>query len=271
MSFISDNLTGASQLAVMLAERSGPGFSKDPGDYRPAKVKLSGAVFNRADPAYRSDLPADGLLIGNVAITPEGVPIIFLGSLSGWQEKDRVVIDGRETTRLFAIWRHQPEVEYLKGRGGGKKTDRGGWITGKYDEIFLLTPYGLAVLTLFDMHHVVAELNQRAASHGVGAMYEIKWQLTKKAAPDGDYTKYEPSFEPLSVAGEPNGPSDAQIAQAKKLTPLISHLSYQNPDIPLRLVVNSAPVGEPPAPPPPPGGEDDYGVERDDDLPKYLK
>jgi hypothetical protein len=46
MSYAPDLLSGASQIAALMAQQSGPGFSKDPGDYQPAKVKLSGAEFN---------------------------------------------------------------------------------------------------------------------------------------------------------------------------------------------------------------------------------
>jgi hypothetical protein len=45
-------LSGASQFAAMLAQQSGPGFSKDPSDYMPPWVKLSGSEFNEADPKY---------------------------------------------------------------------------------------------------------------------------------------------------------------------------------------------------------------------------
>lgn len=39
MSSIPDTLSGASQLAVRLADRSGPGFSKAPGDCKPARIQ----------------------------------------------------------------------------------------------------------------------------------------------------------------------------------------------------------------------------------------
>ena len=47
-----DLLTGASQIAAMMAQRSGPGFSKDPADYQPTRAKFNGREFNSADPKY---------------------------------------------------------------------------------------------------------------------------------------------------------------------------------------------------------------------------
>ena len=64
----------------------------------------------------------------------------------------------------------------------------------------MLTAYGPAVLTLFDQHDIVAELNRAAQSLDVGAMYEAAWTLTKTEVPDGDYTRYEPHFELLGVS-----------------------------------------------------------------------
>jgi hypothetical protein len=271
MSFISDKLSGASQIAAVMAERSGPGFSKEPADYLPMRVKFIGPEFNEPDPKYRPDLEPLGLLIGDKAIGAEGISVIVLGSLSGCEEKDRVSVDGHEEKRRFALWKRQPEVTPIKGRGGGLKTDRGGWITNKFDEVFVLVNRELGVISLFDQHHVVAELNRQASTLGVNSMYEIAWRLTKAAVTDGDYTKYEPHFEPLGVVGEPNGPSEVEIVQAKKLTALIGRLCYASPDIPLRLVVGGQ-IGEPPTPPAPPvTSERDYGAERDDDLPDYLR
>ena len=174
-------LTGSSQLAAMLAQQSGPGFSKDPGDYKLPWIKLSGPEFNNVDPKFRPDLDPDGFLIGEHAISPKGGKVIIIGSVSGYRESDRVTINGRDTTRLYALWKTPPEVTPVKGKGGGLKTDRGGWLAGKYDEVFALTSsYGPAVLTLFDAHDIVVELNRKAQSLGVGAMYEVAWTLTKK-------------------------------------------------------------------------------------------
>jgi hypothetical protein len=264
MSYEPDLLSGASQIAALMAQQSGPGFSKDPGDYQPAKVKLSGAAFNPNDPGYRPELDPLGFLIGQRPIGAAGAPVIVLGWLSGCQEKDRVVIDGRAATRLHAIWKRQPEITVVRGKGGGLRTGRGGWVTGEFDEVFMLVGGELCVLSLYDMHYVVAALNRSALMLGVNAMHEVKWQLTKKMS-DEEYSRAEPIFTPLGVAEEASGPSEAEIAQAKKLNALIGQLSYANPDTP-----NSTPMGEPPAPPPPPDSPDDYGAERDD-LPNYLK
>ena len=37
-----DLLTGASQIAAILARQSRPGFSKDPVDHQPARAKFNG-------------------------------------------------------------------------------------------------------------------------------------------------------------------------------------------------------------------------------------
>ena len=200
--------------------------------------------------------PAVNFLIGETAHEAENV--LVLGSLSGVQENDRSIENGQ---KLFKIWKTQPEVTPVRGKGGGLKTDRGGWLGDKIDEIFLLTSYGLTVLTLYDQHHVVAAINRRAQSLGVDAMYEIKWRLTKKKATfaDGEYPKYEPDFEVLGVKDQPTGPTDAEIAQAKKLHAMVAQLSYPYPDVPLRLVVGGPPTEGPPPPPPPPTSIDDYG------------
>ena len=246
MSVIPELRSGAIQLAERLARLAGPGFSRDPVDYRPTAVKLSGPEFNPMDRAYRPDIDPAGFLIGKQAIAPEGVSVIVVGTLSGCQERDRVNVGGKETTRLHAIWKRQPQdTTPIKGKGGGLRTGRGGWITGKFDEIFLLAP-GPCVLTLFDMHSVVAELNQRAGDLGVDAMFRVRWGLSKRAVPDGDYTRYEPHFEPLGVAGEPNGPTEAEIVKAKRLSATVGQISYANPDIQVRLVVGGSPQAEPP-------------------------
>lgn len=263
-------LTGASQLAAIRAQQSGEGFSKDPSDYTLPWVKLSGPEFNDIDPKYRRDLKPLGFLIGDNAINPEGARVIIPGMLSGYDEQDRVIVNGREEKRRFAIWKTQPDVAYVKGKGGGKRTDRGGWITRRLDEIFMLTAYGPAVLTLFDQHDIVAELNRAAQSLDVGAMYEAAWTLTKTEVPDGDYTRHEPRFELLGVAGEPDGPSDRELAQAKKLNALIARISYPIPGVPLRLVANG-PIGQPPeerAPPVKDEGDYDGGrPDLDSDIP----
>ena len=273
MAFTPDKLSGASQLAAMRALQAGPGFSRDEADYRPLALRLAGPEFNQFDPKYRVDLPPDGFLIGNVAIAPEGVPVIVVGSVSGVEERDRVTIDGRETTRRHALWKAQPEATPIKGKGGGLRTERGGWISGKFDEIFLLTPHGLAVLSLYDMHHIVADNNQRALSLGAAAMYEVKWTLTKAKVPDGDYTKYEPHFTPLGLAGSAEGPTETEIAQARRLNVMAQRISYPHPDAPLKLVVGGpsleAPDFGPPAPPP--ASEDDYGANDPNDIPDWMK
>jgi hypothetical protein len=261
--FTPDEHSGASQLAGLLAQKSGPGFSKDPADYKIPRIKFTGAEFNPLDPKYRPDLGPGDFLIGDQPVDADGLPVIVLGSLSGHEEKDRLVVNGKEEKRRFAIWKNQPEVTPVKGKGGGLKTGRGGWITGRFDEVFLLTESGLAVLTLYDAHHVILEINRQATLLGADAMYKIKWLLTKQLVPDGEYTKAAPRLEPLGVAGASDGPSEAEIAQAKNLCGLVSQLGYRAPDVPLRLVVGG------PLAPPPPDGEEDYGAKRDDndDIP----
>jgi hypothetical protein len=238
----NDLLSGASQIAALMARQSKPGFSTDPADHQPARAKFNGPEFNSADPKYRPDLdPAGNFLIGDVAHEEEHC--LVLGSLSGVQEHDRSVNEyGKNVRDLFQIWRTQPKVTPVKGKGGGLKTDRGGWLGDKIDEIFLLTSYGLTVLTLYDQHQVVAALNQRAQSLGVAAMFHIKWAMRKKKATfeEDEYPKYEPNFEVLGVKGQPSGPTDAEIARAERLADLVAQLSHPDPDVPLRLVVGSS-------------------------------
>lgn len=222
-------LSATSQLAALLAQRSGEGFSKDPADYQLPWVRFSGPEYNDADPKYRPDLDPLGFLIGKEIVGPEGVTAIVLGCVSGCQERDRVVVEGEKTTRLHAFWKAQPEITVVRGKGGGLKTDRGGWITGKHDEVFLLIDGAPYVITLYDAHHIVTDLNRRAQSLGVNAMYEINWHLTKATVADGQYTRSEPRFEPLAIAGEPGGPTEAEIARARKLSALVAQLSYANP------------------------------------------
>ena len=264
-----DSLTAASQLAAILAQQSGPGFSKDPADYQLPWVKFSGREFNPADPRPKPEIDPDrGFLIGDNIIDPEGVLVIIVGSTSGWEEKDRVIVEGREEKRRFAIWKTKPDVMPVTGKGGGLRTDRGGWLTGRIDEIFLLTPYGLAITTLYDGHHVVGWLNRRAQALGASAMYDIKWRLTKVEVTDGGgYTHAEPHFEALRLAGEPDGPTDQENAQAKRLSAQIARISYAAPGVPLRLVVNG-PTGEPLADdePPAPDADDPGPRPNDDDL-----
>jgi hypothetical protein len=166
------------------------------------------------------------------------------------------------------VWKVQPEVTVVRGKGGGLKTDRGGWISGRFDEVFLLDADGaLCVLTLFDTHHVVADLTKKVAQLPIDHVCEAKWRLTKALVPDGDYTRSEPRFELLN--GEPNA---AEFTQAKKLAAMIARLSYAVPGVPLRLVVNS---GLPAPPPlddaPPPSGMDDYGANHTDELLLFLR
>jgi hypothetical protein len=272
-----DRQTGANQLATLIAQqKKGLGFSPDPADYQPTWIKLSGREFNDADPHYRPELnPDTDFLVGDVAVGAEGVSVTILGILSGHEEKDRVIVDGRETRRHFAFWGKEPKATPVKGKGGGLKTARGGWLTGRFDEIFVLINGELCVLTLYDMHHLVAKLSKQASTLSVGAMVEIKWRLTKKKVPDGPCTRYEPRFELIGLAGEADGPSEAETAQAKKLTGLIAQLSHPLPDVPLKLDVGgewwedprpsdpSYPRAEPPddGPPPPEDGGRDYGSE----------
>jgi hypothetical protein len=261
-------LTGASQLAQLLALRARPGFSTDPSDYLPQRVRLICDELNPMAPGYRPELDPKGFLIEKNGVGAAGKPVIILGKLSGHEEVDRVLVDGKDTTRRYMIWERQPEVTPVKGKGGGLRTARNGWIKRRYDEVFLLIDNRLCVLPLYDAHHVVAELNQRAEPLAIAAFYEARWQLTKVEKPDGDYTRTEPNFELLGIVGQPNGPSEAEIAHAKKLSGLISQLSYANPDIPLRLVVNSPDIGSPPEPTAPPvQSPDDYdGGRNNDDL-----
>ena len=143
---------------------------------------------------------------------------MFSAHCRATEEKDRIIVDGREEKRRFAVWKTQPEVTAIKGKGGGLRTARGGWITSKHDEIFLLTPQGLGVLTLYDAHGVVAKLNQLAQSLDVGAMREARWLLTKRT-PDGPYPHPEPHFELLGVAGEANGPATESSRKRKSSAP----------------------------------------------------
>ena len=101
------------------------------------------------------------------------------------------------------------------------------------------------------------------------AFYEAKLKLTKKTVPEAEYAHYEPHFEVLGVVGEKSGPTAEEIAYAKRLWPMIAQISYATPDIPLRLVVNENPLGEPPSyldesPLPDP---DDPGSDSHDDCP----
>jgi hypothetical protein len=188
--------------------------------------------------------------------------------MSGVEEKDRVVIEGKETTRRYAIWKRQPEdTKPVRGKGGGLRTDRNGWISGRFDEVFMLDADGaLCVLTLFDTHHVVSNLTKRVSQLPIDHVCEAKWRLSKALVPDGDYTRSEPHFELLD-----GGPDAAEFAQAKRLTSMIARISYANPDIPLRLVVGGPVIGEAPPPPPPPSGIDEYGAKDPDELPSFLR
>jgi hypothetical protein len=104
MALSSDNLSGASQLATLLAERNKlKGLFGDPADYQPPWVKLSGPEFNPGDPRYRDDVDPLGFLIGGKVIDAHGASIIILGMMSGVEEKDRVVIDGREASRRHGL------------------------------------------------------------------------------------------------------------------------------------------------------------------------
>ncbi len=281
-------LTGASQLAERLACLARPGFSTDPGDYMPRRVRFSGEAFDPMAPGFRPEIDAGGFLVEGDASTAAGLPCVILGTLSGVEEVDRVTVDGKQTTQRHMIWSKQPQgTTPIKGRGGGLQTDRGGWIKGRFDEIFLLINNTLCCITLWDAHPIVTEINRLAAPLPIGAMYQAKWQLAKVERPDGEdqagnkYFRREPHFELLGVAGEPNGPSEAELAHAKKLSVLIGQLAHPLPDIPLRLVVNGVPMGEPPTPSAPPvQSPDDYDIgdirpphppADDDDLPDFLK
>ena len=91
------------QYALSKAAR---GSQKIPSDYTLPWVKLSGPEFNDIDPKYRRDLKPLGFLIGDNAISPEGARVIILGMLSGYDEQDRVIVNGREEKRRFAIWKY---------------------------------------------------------------------------------------------------------------------------------------------------------------------
>ena len=237
-------LTGSAQLAEHLARLSRPGFSKDAADYMPRRVRLFSEVYNPMAPGFRPEVDPAGFLIENDPTTAAGMPCVIIGTLSGVEEVDRVTVDGKPTTQRFMIWKKQPDVEPIKGKGGGLNTDRGGWIRGRYDEIFLLIANRLCCITLWDAHHIITALQQQAMPLPIGAMHEARWQLTKVERPEGEdqagnqYFRREPHFELLGVAGQPGGPSAEELAHAKKLSPLISQLSYPFPDVPLRLVVN---------------------------------
>jgi hypothetical protein len=265
-------LTGASQLAQLLVLKARPGFSTDYVDYLPQRVRFSGDAYNPMAPGFRPEIDPKGFLVENTATTAAGLPCVILSSPSGHDEVDRVTgDDGKPTTRRFAIWKKRPGYTPITGKGGGFKTDRGGWIKGSIDEVFVLIGNKLCCITLWDAHHVITDIQQQATPLPIAALYEARWQLTKVEIPDGDYFRREPHFELLGVVGEPNGPSEAELAHAKKLSGLISQLSYPHPDVPLRLVVNGpsyldeAPSPDPddpgPTPPDPP----------DDGLPDFLK
>jgi hypothetical protein len=264
--------SAASQLADTLAMQSGPGFSKDPSDYVLPWVKLSGGEFNEADPKYMPEISPGGFLLGNNLISPKGLSVIVLGMTSGFEEIDRVMVKGEEKRRRYAIWRSKPDVEPVKGKGGGLRTDRGGWLKGRVDEVFMLTPYGAAVMTLFDQHNVVADLNQAAQSIGVDAMYKIKWTMTKELIADGSgYEHAVPHFDLLGADGDDNGPTKSELTRAAKLSSMIARISYPIPGVPLKLVANSGPLGEPPEDRSPPvQSENDYDggkADLDDEIP----
>jgi hypothetical protein len=281
-------LTGSEQFAEAVARIARPGFSTDPGDYRPRRVRFSGEAYDPMAPSFRPEIDPAGFLIEGDATTAAGMPCVILGTLSGVEEVDRVTVDGKPTRQRFMIWSKQPQgTTPVKGKGGGIQTDRGGWINGRFDEVFCLIGNKVSCVTLWDAHHIVTEINQLAAPLPIGAMHEARWQLTKVERPDGEdqagnkYFRREPHFELLGIVGQPNGPSEAEIANAKRLAPLIKQLSYPHPDVPLRLVVNgdasySGPPLDGPPEPPPLQSPDEYGsgdsvVGRDDDLPDFLK
>jgi hypothetical protein len=209
---------------------------------------MSGSPFNSLDPKYRSDIPEFGFLIGDNVIDAEGERVIIVGTLSGHEVEARGIIHGKEERRRVAILNTKPEVIPVYGKGGGLKTNDGHWYKGRLDEVFLLTSHGLAVLTLFDQHNVVIDFNRRAQELNVDAMYAIRWRLTKEMVPDNSgYEHATPRFEVLGAKGEPDGPTDAEIARAEKLAALIAQIRYPAPDAPLRLVVNGPPdIGAPP-------------------------
>ena len=168
-------LTGASQLAEQLARLARPGFSSDASDYMPRRVRFSGDAYNRMAPGYRPEIDPKGFLVENDATTATGLPCVILGTLSGVEEVDRVTVDGKPTTQRYMIWKKQPDVEPIKGKEGGLKTARGGWIKGRFDEVFLLINNKLSCITLWDAHHIISEINQLAGPLPIGAMYEAKW------------------------------------------------------------------------------------------------
>ena len=272
--------TGSGQIAELQARLSRPGFSKDPSDYMPRRVRLSSEAYDPMAPGFRPEADPAGFLLENDPTTAAGLPCVIIGTLSGVEEVDRVTVDGKPTTQRFMIWKKQPDVEPIKGKGGGLKTARGGWIKGRYDEIFLLIANRLCCITLWNAHGVITALQQQAMPLPIGALFEARWQLTKVERPDGEdqagnqYFRREPHFELLGIAGQPGGPSEAELAHAKKLSPLISQLSHPHPDVPLRLVVNGPVLDEPPpsdpddpgpTPPGPPDPPDDF------DLPGFMK
>jgi hypothetical protein len=243
----TDLLSAASQLASLRALQAKPGSSQDPADYQPAWVQFGGSAFDEKSKYYRPELdPQTNFLVGSKAFGPEGVSAIVIATFTGYAENDRVVIDGKDTTRRFAIWKRQPEVTVVRGKGGGLKTDRGGWIS-RFGEIIYLIDGEICVQSLFDQHPVIAGLIRRMEALPTAAFYEAKFNLTKKKVLDGDYTRHEPNLELLGIVGAAGGPSPEEIAYAKRLWPMIAQISYANPDIPLRLVVNG-----PVAPPTPP-------------------
>ena len=272
MSNTTRPLTGASQLAEQLARLARQGFSRDSADYMPRRVRFSSEAYDPMAPGFRPEIDPKGFLVENDATTAAGLPCIILGALSGHEEVARVTVDGKPATQRLAIWNKQPETTPVRGKGGGLKT-RDGWYKGRHDEVFLLISNALCCVTLWDAHHIVTEINRLAAPLPISAMYEAKWKLSKIEVPDGEdqagnkYFRREPHFELLGLAGEPNGPSEAELAHAKKLSALIGQLSYPHPNVPLRLVVNSVPMGEPPTPPAPPvQNADEYNGGPRDDL-----
>ena len=278
--------TGSAQLAELLARQSRPGFSKDAADYRPLRVRFSGDAYNPMSPTYRPEIDPNGFLVEDTATTAAGLPCVILGTLSGVEEIDRVTVDGKPAKQRFMIWSKQPEITVHKGKGGGLKTARGGWINGRFDEVFLLTNNRLSCITLWDAHHVIADIQQQAEPLSIKAMCEARWQLTKvevfdsKDEAGNDYFRREPHFELLGLVGQPSGPTEAELANAKRLSVLIGQLNYPHPDVPLKLVVGGNNMGLPPtSSAPPPSGESDYGAGNDGppdppsdyDLPDFMK
>ena len=200
--------TGSGQIAELHARLSRPGFSKDPSDYMPRRVRLSSEAYDPMAPGFRPEVDPAGFLLENDPTTRPACLASSLAPCAASRRSTASPSTAKPTTQRFMIWKKQPDVEPIKGKGGGLKTARGGWIKGRYDEIFLLIANRLCCITLWNAHGVITALQQQAMPLPIGALFEARWQLTKVERPDGEdqagnqYFRREPHFELLGIAGQ---------------------------------------------------------------------